>query len=209
MKSKKEYQVKKNTVFIKTMFIAFIALCFIGCKHSSDDTNYGDNLKDVIQAGEDLSGNWKITKVYMKLYSEKDGVPSPDNIETSDINTILNYDPEDKEDKIEIGLDDLELNFATKEEAAEYFMQWIEENETAVENEKQNFESQIMLIRMFGGNISKSKSDIQLHININDERNVIIYEKKVNDILKGSMLGQSFDAKMEATVTFNITKQEQ
>lgn len=209
MKSKKEYQVKKNTVFIKTMFIAFIALCFIGCKHSSDDTNYGDNLKDVIQAGEDLSGNWKITKVYMKLYSEKDGVPSPDNIETSDINTILNYDPEDKEDKIEIGLDDLELNFATKEEAAEYFMQWIEENETAVENEKQNFESQIMLIRMFGGNISKSKSDIQLHININDERNVIIYEKKVNDILKGSMLGQSIDAKMEATVTYNITKQEQ
>ena len=209
MKSKKEYQVKKNTVFIKTMFIAFIALCFIGCKHSSDDTNYGDNLKDVIQAGEDLSGNWKITKVYMKLYSEKDGVPSPDNIETSDINTILNYDPEDKEDKIEIGLDDLELNFATKEEAAEYFMQWIEENETAVENEKQNFESQIMLIRMFGGNISKSKSDIQLHININDERNVIIYEKKVNDILKGSMLGQSIDAKMEATVTFNITKQHQ
>lgn len=201
--------MKKNTVFIKTMFIAFIALCFIGCKHSSDDTNYGDNLKDVIQAGEDLSGNWKITKVYMKLYSEKDGVPSPDNIETSDINTILNYDPEDKEDKIEIGLDDLELNFATKEEAAEYFMQWIEENETADENEKQNFESQIMLIRMFGGNISKSKSDIQLHININDERNVIIYEKKVNDILKGSMLGQSFDAKMEATVTFNITKQEQ
>ena len=201
--------MKKNTVFIKTMFIAFIALCFIGCKHSSDDTNYGDNLKDVIQAGEDLGGNWKITKVYMKLYSEKDGVPSPDNIETSDINTILNYAPEDEEDKIETGLDDLELNFATKEEAAEYFMQWIEENETAVENEKQNFESQIMLIRMFGGNISKSKSDIQLHININDERNVIIYEKKVNDILKGSMLGQSFDAKMEATVTFNITKQEQ
>lgn len=201
--------MKKNTVFIKTMFIAFIALCFIGCKHSSDDTNYGDNLKDVIQAGEDLSGNWKISEAYMKLYSEKDGVPSPDNIETSDINTILNYSPEDEENKIEKGLDDLEVNFATKEEAAEYFMQWIEDSETAVENEKQNFESQIMLMRMFGGNISKSKSDIQLHININGERNIITYEKKVNDILKGSVLGQSFDAKMEATVTFNITKQEQ
>lgn len=102
-----------------------------------------ENLKDVIKAGEDLSGTWDFTEVYLKSFSKKDGKVT-DNFESSDLEKIVEYlaedkkNSKDKEDDVDISIPEEEIKFDTKEEAAEYFMDYITKSEAAQKIENNN-----------------------------------------------------------------------
>lgn len=197
--------------------IAFIAVAlFTGCKQSSGGDQSSsistmENLKDVIKAGEDLSGTWDFTEVYLKSFSKKDGKVT-DNFESSDLEKIVEYlaedkkNSKDKEDDVDISIPEEEIKFDTKEEAAEYFMDYITKSETAQKTEKQQWDQGILMMQAFGGNVSQSNYSNNLFIKINEDRTQIIYQKSVNGLLKGSFMEQNFDDEAQVTVKYVLTR---
>ena len=89
---------KKNSLLV--VLIAGLLVFASSCKQPSSGSSETsvkswENLKDVLDAGEDLSGTWTLTDAYLKIYNSEDGKPDPDNFESSDIDEILAYQDKD------------------------------------------------------------------------------------------------------------------
>lgn len=173
-----------------------------------------ENLKDVIKAGEDLSGTWDISEMYLKMYSKEDGYVT-ENFESNDLNEIVKYLAENDKDKnkysdepddVDISIPEEEIKFDTKEEAAEYFMDYITKSEAAQKTEKQQWDQGILMMQAFGGNVSQSNYSNNLFIKINEDRTQIIYQKSVNGLLKGSFMEQNFDDEAQVRVKYVLTR---
>lgn len=183
--------MKKIKSIISIAFIA--AALFTGCQQSSGGDQSSsistmENLKDVIKTGEDLSGTWDFTEVYLKSFSKKDGKVT-DNFESNDLDEIVKYLAENDKDKnkysdepddVDISVPQEDIKFDTKEEAAEYFMDYITKSEAAQKTEKQQWDQGILMMQAFGGNVSQSNYSNNLFIKINEDRTQIIYQKSVN-----------------------------
>ena len=209
--------MKKIKSIISIAFIA--AALFTGCKQSSGGDQSSsirsmENLKDVIKAGEDLSGTWDFTEVYLKSFSKKDGKVT-DNFESNDLDEIVKYLAENDKDKnkysdepddVDISVPQEDIKFDTKEETAEYFMDDITESETAQKTEKQQWDQSILMMQAFGGNVSQSNYSNNLFIKINEDRTQIIYQKSANGLLKGSFMEQNFDDEAQVTVKYVLTR---
>lgn len=210
--------MKKIKSIISIAFIA--AALFTGCQQSSGGDQSSsirsmENLKDVIKAGEDLSGTWDISEMYLKMYSKEDGYVT-ENFESNDLDEIVKYLAENNKDKnkysdepddVDISVPEEDIKFDTKEEAAEYFMNNITESETAQKTEKQEWDQGILMMQAFGGTISQSNYSNNLYIKINEDRTQIIYQKSVNGLLKGSFMGKNFDDEAQVTVKYVLTRQ--
>ena len=210
--------MKKIKSIISIAFIA--AALFTGCQQSSGGDQSSsirsmENLKDVIMAGEDLSGTWDISEMYLKMYSKEDGYVT-ENFESNDLDEIVKYAAENNKDKnkysdepddVDISVPEEDIKFDTKEEAAEYFMNNITESETAQKNEKQEWDQGILMMQAFGGTISQSNYSNNLFIKINEDRTQIIYQKSVNGLIKGSFMGKNFDDEAQVTVKYVLTRQ--
>lgn len=210
--------MKKIKSIISIVFIA--AALFTGCQQSSGGDQSSsirsmENLKDVIKAGEDLSGTWDISEMYLKMYSKEDGYVT-ENFESNDLDEIVKYAAENNKDKnkysdepddVDISVPEEDIKFDTKEEAAEYFMNNITESETAQKNEKQEWDQGILMMQAFGGTISQSNYSNNLFIKINEDRTQIIYQKSVNGLIKGSFMGKNFDDEAQVTVKYVLTRQ--
>ena len=211
--------MKKIKSIISIAFIA--AALFTGCKQSSGGDQSSsistmENLKDVIKAGEDLSGTWDISEMYLKMYSKEDGYVT-ENFESNDLDEIVKYTSENSKDKkdkysdepddVDISVPQEEMKFDTKEEAAEYFMNNITESETAQKTEKQQWDQSIIMIQAWGGTVSQSNYSNNLYIKINEDRTQIIYQKSLSAVLKGSFWGENFDDEVQITVKYVLTRQ--
>ena len=163
--------MKKIKSIISIAFIA--AALFTGCQQSSGGDQSSsistmENFKDVIKTGEDISGTWDFTEVYLNSYRKKDGKDKDKN----------KYS--DEPDDVDISVPQEDIKFDTKEEAAEYFMDYITKSEAAQKTEKQQWDQGILMMQAFGGNVSQSNYSNNLFIKINEDRTQIIYQKSVN-----------------------------
>ena len=112
----------------------------------------------------------------------------------------------DKEDDVDISIPEEEIKFDTKEDAAEYFMDYMTKSEAAQKIEKQQWDQSILMMQAFGGNVSQSNYSNNLFIKINEDRTQIIYQKSVNGLLKGSFMGQNFDDEAQVRVKYVLTR---
>lgn len=207
---------KKNSLLV--VLIAGLLVFASSCKQPSSGSSETsvkswENLKDVLDAGEDLSGTWTLTDAYLKIYNSKDGKPDPDNFESSDIDEILAY--QDKDGKT--NTDMKEFTFKTKEEAEHSMRFLIDDFEEASKERQEDFkemENGFLLAQLFGFNIDlkKNKKSSETYIKINKDRNNITLYDAVDVELAGSMTAmgetEKFDYKGNGKAKFVYIRKE-
>ena len=192
----------KKLVFLSVLVSAILLMS--GCSNPASDSGSGsggsseniktqDNLKDVLDKDEDLSGTWELTEAYFLLYNSENGKPDADNFESSNIDEILNHTDKDGHT---IGFP--KVVTLTKESANAVLRELISNFEETSKKRKKDFDEMdqsLAMAQLFGLRVTKNNKKSDNYVKINKNRTVVtLYDYVEMELaISGSFMGENVD----------------